>query len=225
MNCLFYDQILNKKIPCKLVPNHFPPDLVNRTDLFLRKYIVKVEFDFSKYLEYNLTEQETLRYSSEYVNFMDLYPANTQEDIDYANACIPNLIPDEANHKQNELNRFEKLINMFCSTDSITSENFYILCDFISYELLFRYHTHEERVFLLTIANVPLTQVPENILCKQTIRLVYMLRNKYIYTNLNDIIYRIENYRNISEFNIYTYPIILNIPVFYGNIEFLYPYV
>lgn len=224
LSCVFYDYRLLKKIPCTLIPNFFPTS-VSREDASEREYFVKVSFDYTKFSDYNVSGDETLRYSKEYVNLFDIYPITTQDEIDYANACIPNLIPDVTTHSQKELDRFEKIINMLCSTSSINKDIFYIIFDFIIYELLFRYCTSSEKTFLINIANTELTEVPDPIPIQQIIRMINTIKTKYEATSSNDIVYRIYNFRNISEFDVYNYPILLNIPIFYANIDYLIPYI
>ncbi len=224
MSCIFYDYKLCKIVPCNLIPNYFPAR-VNRSEPSERQYIVKVSFDPTKYSQYNVNHNELLRYSSEYVDIFDLYPATNQTEIDYAISCFPNIIPNNSTYCSDELKRFEKLIKMFVSTDTIDKDIFYMLADFTSYELLFRYNTHEEKQFMMYISNYIITEVPAQIQCAEMIRTVWYIKEKYPNTLTDDTYYRIYNYRNISEFNIYTYPILLDIQKFYTNIDFLIPYI
>jgi hypothetical protein len=212
MQCIFYDRVLAKKIPCLLVANKIH---VNNGI----KYC-KVTFDSSKFVEYNVTKYELDRYSSDSVKINEIYPARNQTEIDYANACIPNAISN--NHITDELNRFESLITMLTDVSSITSAVFYNIADFISYDLLFFYCTHNERVFLLTISTVELTSLPDPIPVPQIVRSVKRIMDKF--PDDETIIYRIQNHRDLSEFSYLTFPLSLNIPILKYNVDYLVYY-
>lgn len=192
MQCIFYDKFLYKQIPCLLVTN----ELYKITNDFDRKFYVHVEFDPSKFEEFNTSRAELLRYSKEKIKLIDIYPARSQKEIDYAINCIPNLLTN--NHSSDELDRFESIIDMLTEND-ITRELFYNLCEFITYELLFMYCTTDEKSFFMILSASQLSEQPEVILIPQIIRMLKRIFTKYLETPYDVI--KIMNYRRFSGFD------------------------
>lgn len=209
MQCIFYDRILEKKVPCLLVPNK----------LWVSNGIkyCQVNYDSTKFVEYNITKNELDRYSSDQVKFTEIYPARTPEEIVYANFCIPNKVTET--HDIDELNRFESLIFMLSDVPELSKAVFYNIADFISYDMLFYYCSHSDRLFMLNISTVELTSLPDPILVPQMVRSVKRIMDKYPADET--IIYRIQNYRNIAEFSYLTFPLNLNIPVLKHNVDYI----
>lgn len=212
MECIFYDRRLGKKVPCLLVPNK----LWVSNGL---KYC-QVNFDSSKFVQFGVTKDELNRYSSDKVEFTEIYPTRTQEEIDYANFCIPNKVSN--NHNVDELDRFESLIFMLSDVPELNRAVFYNIADFISYDMLFFNCTHPERVFMLTISSYQLPSMPDPVLIPQIIRSVKRIMDKYPADET--IIYRIQNHRNIAEFSYLTFPLSINIPVLKHNVDYIVYY-
>jgi len=212
MQCLFYDECLKKTVPCLLVPNQVYT--INN-----QKYC-KVLFDSSLYSQYNITQNDVSRYCSDSIKLMDIYPARTQDEIDYALLCIPNNtnISDFINK---ELSRLLKIITMIVSGQTVRSNVFYQLSDFISYEILFKYCTQNDRIFMLGISNNLLSGLPSNILAQYVICMTKQIFDNY--PNDNTTTYYIQNYNNLVEFSYLTFPLPINIPILVQNIDLLYP--
>ncbi len=208
MNCVFYDRTLQKKVPCIIIPGD-----VKTIIKTIRNVYVHVYFDQSKYIEYGVTQSELNRYSSEFVNFYELYPANDQTQIDYLNSVIPT---GPVNNKL-ELDRFQSLISMITNTDSISKDIFYTLADLISYEILFMYCTQAELQFMAGIATYELQAVPNVIPVPQMIYMIKYIFDKYL---PEDVIYDLINYNDYYNFrNIL--PISLNIAYMKTNVTLL----
>ena len=213
MNCLFYDYKLQTTIPCILIPGELYRDYKPwRIILYLHVY-----FDPTQSNIYPVTQDQFNRYSSEFVNIHDLYPANTPEQISYYNSVIPNLFTNNTD----ELNRFMALISMIVNTGlgDIPADLFFGLCQFISYELLFNLCTLSDREFLLGISTVILTDQPPNIPVPQIIQMYKTMCNAYSpYTTITD--WYIENYNSYQQcYGVL--PIHLNIPYFTQNCFFI----
>lgn len=217
--CIFYDTILKKKVPCLLIPN----ELYEIKTEFNRKFYCHVSFDESKFLEYAITKEELVKYSDEIVLLNNIYPTTTQIEIDYANYCIPNNIVNNYNnktHNENELDRFEKIIKMITDVEGeISSDVFYKLAEFISYELLFMYCNRPERLFMLNLIHNQLTEQPD-IMVPQMIRMTRRIFNKY---NDNDEYsnYKIHNYNKYSEFYNIDFPFLININNLDYNVHYI----
>ncbi len=212
MQCVYYDQILQKTVPCILIPNKMW--VVNGI-----KYC-QVNYDSSKFTEYNITKNELDRYSSDTVKFTDLYPARNQTEIDYSVACIPNKVT--VNHYSDELDRYEALINMLTEVPILSKAVFYHIADFISYDMLFFYCTHYDRLFMLSIASAQLPGLPDPIRVPQMVRSVKRIMDKYPADET--IVYHIQNYRNIAEFAYLAVPLSINIPVLKYNCDYIVYY-
>jgi hypothetical protein len=211
MNCIFYDKTLKKQIPCILIPGK----IFSKSDEMSKKLYVQVYFNSSKFVEYNVTIEKLERYSSEFVNIHDLYPANTQAQINYANAVIPNLFTTYSD----ELDRYESLINMITDVvGDISKDVFYLLSDLVSYELLFTKCTLTERQFMMSLTTSQLVEQPVSVLIPQMIRMTKRLFEKY--TSAIDSEYDLDNYNN---YYIYkdTLPITLNIDNLKFNVNYI----
>jgi len=215
--CLFYDKILQKIIPCNIIANKL---LSLHGDRFC-----KITYDSTLFATYTTNYEELFRYSTDTIDIFDLYPANTQTEIDYAIACIPNNISND--HKNDELLRFEQLVFMLTDVESIQTDFFYKIADLLSYDLLFFYLNQDERIFMLTICtyNIPLVAV-STIMINGVIPVKPYLRSiKRIFDKFpidNTIIYNVQNIRNLAEFSHITFPLELNIPYLKANITMLY---
>lgn len=211
MNCIFYDRILEKKVPCLLLPGR----LTTVEDKMCKKIFVQVQYDSSKFVEYNITVEELDRYSSEFVNIHDIYPANTQAQIDYSTAVIPNKVTNDSD----ELDRYEAIIEMITTVNGdISKDIFYRLSDFVSYELLFQRCTYNERLFMMSLSVSELTEQPVQIFIPQMVRMTKRLFEKY--TTTIDSEYDIDNYNNYYEYE-NTLPITLNINNLKYNVNFI----
>lgn len=212
--CLFYDKTLQKIVPCTVVPNKM---YTINGDRFC-----KIVYDDTLFNTYNTNYEELYRYSTDQIDIFDLYPANTQEEIDYAIECIPNKIA--LDHKNKELLRFEKIVNMLTDVDELNIDFFYKIADFLSYDLLFFYLNQNERVFMLTISTYPfnaqsiLTIYGGIIPIHPFLRSVIRIFDKF---NTDSTTYYIQNIRNLAEFSYITFPLQLNIPVLKSNIQML----
>jgi len=216
MKCLFYDKTLNKKIPCILVPNKL---YTKDSDRFC-----KVIYDDTLFSEYNTNINELNRYSIDSVDIFDIYPANSSDEITYANTCIPNNIT--INHKNDELTRFEKIITMLTNVETIKTDFFYKLADFLSYDLLFFYLNQAERIVMLTMStyiipleNVSMLMINGVIPTKPYLRSIKRIFDKY--PNDNTVKYFVQNIRNLAEFSYINFPLELNIPYLKANITML----
>ncbi len=210
MNCVFYNYKLQKKIPCVIIPNDTKEEYRNSIKIVL----IHVYYDSSKYDDYNLTQQELNRHSSEFVNFYDLYPTNTQEQIDYCNLMLP-LNSTINNHL--ELDRFQKLIEMITNVESLSRETFYRLADLISYDILFMYCNQEELHFMAIISQQELSVIPETIFVPQMLHMIKYIFSKYASP---DVYYDIVNYNDYYNFRTIL-PITLNINYIKNNLIFL----
>lgn len=190
MNCIFYNERLNKKIPCILIPGSIK--VIENT--IERSVYVHVYFDASKYAEYDLTSIELIRYCSEFVNIREIYPMVTTNQINYANTVIPNGVTNNSD----ELDRYEALIEMITNTTGdIPKEMFYILSDLVSYELLFNYCEYYHRVFMMSLSMAQLTAQPSIVLVPQMIRMTKRIFSKY--SDSVDTYYDLDNYNNYYE--------------------------
>jgi hypothetical protein len=217
MKCLFYDKTLNKKIPCILVPNKL---YIKEGDRFC-----KVTYDDTLFVEYSTNFNELNRYSTDNIDIFDIYPANTVEEIAYANACIPNNTT--VNHKYDELIRFEKIVTMLTNVETIRTDFFYKLADFLSYDLLFFYLNQAERMIMLTICtylipleNVAMLMIDGVIPVKPYLRTIKRIFDKY--PEDNTVKYYVQNIRNLAEFYYISFPLELNIPYLKTNVNMLY---
>jgi hypothetical protein len=217
-NCLFYDKTLNKTVPCFLIPNQ-----VYTTN---HRKFVNISLDPSKFTEYNTNIQELVRYSSFTIRLIDLYPNTTPQELAYAQSCIPNIVPNLTTFYYDELVRFKKIVDMVLNTNSITSDTFYKLADFLSYEVLFLFLQANERKFMLTIATIPLTSGNvaaviaanggiNNI--KPYLQTCLKLFTSYAYTDNN---YYIQNIMNLASTGV-TFPLVINVPLLQSNLQFL----
>lgn len=211
MKCVFYNQTIQKKVPCILIPG----ELYGKTSDYKRKLYVHVYFDPTEYINYNVTQEELNRYCSEFVNIYDIYPMNTIDQQNYANA----VIPDKVTNNSDELDRFEAIVNMLTDVSGdIDDEMFYYLADFISYELLFTYSTQQERVFMLTISSIQLTEQPLVVEIPQIVRMTKRIFEKF--TEPIDSLYDIDNYNNYHTYKDIL-PRTLNIDFLKYNVNFI----
>lgn len=224
-NCLYYDPVLQKPIPCFIVPNQV-------YTIENRKY-VNITWDTTQFDAYNTSLNELNRYSSDTIRLLDLYPNTTSAQLTYATACFPNLIANPSTYENDELVRCQALVNMVLnvtSPDTVSKDTFFKVADFLSYEVLFLVLQHVEREFMLTIANVPLTT--DNVAAVIAefggittlipfLQSVLTLFNSY---NTSTVIYYLQNIMNLSNVVIsegITFPMALNIPLLYSNLQFL----
>lgn len=211
MNCIFYDRILKKQVPCKMIPGK----IFSKSNEMYKKLYIQVYFDSSKFTEYNVNIEKLERYSSEFINIHELYPANTQTQINYANTVIPNVFTTYSD----ELDRYESLINMVTDiTGDISKDMFYFLSDLVSYELLFTKCISTERQFMMSISNSKLTEQPTIILIPQIIKMTRRLFEKY--TSVIDVEYDLDNYNNYYEYE-NVLPITLNIDNLKYNVNYI----
>lgn len=214
LSCVFYDKTLNKKVPCFIVP-----DKVYELDYnYSIRTFVQIVYDYSKLQDYNLTVQELVRYSVQHVMINDIYPATNETEINYANANIPNLVSDTNNFYTNELNRFEKILDMITDSDNLNTQTFYILAEFISDELLFSYCSQNDRLFMLYLSNTVLTNQPGFIPVPQMVRMTRKIFEKFSNEYRN---YKIFNKRKYHEFNYISFPILINYDNLHYNVNFL----
>lgn len=216
---VFYSYILNKKIPGTIVP-----DYVHRKwseihlDIFL-----KIDYNFNKFDEFDLSQEEVYRYENQIVNIKNIYPYSTQEEKDHADICIPNIYKDittNYDYKTKELDRYKKLIDLVTDVTSISVGDFYTYCEYVSYELLFTLCNYTERVFYQTISAIQLTEQPETIEAPQMLQMMKRIFNKF--PNVNDItVFKIHNYNHLEEFNYISFPIILNVVNLKYNTDFI----
>lgn len=218
-NCLFYDRDLNKTIPCILIPNQ-----VYTIDH--RKY-VNITFDTTKFNEFNTNIEELIRYSKFTIKLVDLYPNTNEEELIYAQKCIPNNIFDIKTFENDELLRFKKLIEMCLNTTNpIIPDTFYKLADFLSYEIMLLYLKPNERKFMFTIATYPLNMnnVINIINSNEGIDIIipYLLTCLNLFTSYNytDNHYYIQNIMNLANTGL-TFPLVINVPLLQKNLLFL----
>ena len=165
---LYYDHSLKKAIPCCIEPNFLES---HETELGNRFY-ARCKYDFSQFSAYNITKEEVYRYSNEIVQLNDVYPADTQAEIDYFNLVAPDKIVD-VDHEIKERDRFETLVNMICDfTGDLDIDVFFNLAQFISYELLFTYCNQTERLFFQTMCGIEFTQQPNPVEAPQMVNMV-----------------------------------------------------
>lgn len=211
-SCVYYDRSLQKKVPCFLVPNR-----MSTKETSFEK-TVKILHDPSTTGAFSVSKNEFIRYSTDTQRLLDLYPYRTDDEKTYADACIPRTIPNDTTFFEDELKRFEQLIVMLTDVESIKSDFFYKLADFISYDLLFMYNTHSQRVFMLTICTVVLPYVPSPMpVSWSMIHSVKRIFDKY--PNDDTLVYNIQNIRNLAEFSYLTFPLSINIPVLKTNVD------
>lgn len=226
LSCLYYDKILQKTVPCFIVPNKlytFADD---------RKH-VNVMYDRDKFVEYGVSLQELYRYSLDTVLLIDLYPNTTVDQLAYAQACIPNKIANATTYKLDEVNRVLALVGMIISQGSITSDTFYKLCDFLSYEVLFTTLEQIDRLFMGCIASVVLTTQNIAAIITQFGGVVptkpYLLATRNLFNIYPDdnttSVYYLQNIMNLTDvvktYNI-VFPQQLTITTLRNNIIFLY---
>lgn len=225
---LFYDQILSKAIPCNIEPNFCE---IQETQLG-RRYYVRCKYDFTQFATYNVTKEEVYRYSSEIVQLNDVYPANTQAQIDYFNLVAPDKIINANDHESDEMDRFEAMIDMICDfTGDLDIDVFFNLAQFISYELLFTYCNQNERIFFQTISSVLLTQQPNPVEVPQMVRMVRAIFDKVdtAHPKFNTLkngaspnkLYKLYNSRRYSELDYIPFPILIDIEVLEQNVNFI----
>lgn len=211
MNCIFYSERLNTKVPCILIPG----EIKVIENGIKRDIYVHVYFDESKFTEYGLTHIKLKRYCSEFVNIYEIYPAVTSGQINYANTVIPN----GSTNNSDELDKYEAIITMLTSTNNdISREMFYILSDLISYELLFNYCEYNERVFMMSLSMTKLVDQLNVVLVPQMIRMTKRIFNKY--SSNTATYYDLDNYNNYYEHD-GVLPITLNIDNLKYNVNFI----
>jgi hypothetical protein len=225
-SCLFYDSCTGKKIPCFLAPN----ELYSTQTSFNRDIFVRVEFDASKFSTYDVDPLLVSKFIRNTVRIDRMYPATTQGEIDYALSCMPAIVPDSQNHYQNEMARYEKLIEMFCDFDGLFSiDTFYTIAEFVAYEITIVYGDVPTRQFMLSLTQSPaLTEQPEGLteLQSSVIRMTRMVFNKCHATGTgyeegDDTMYYLVNYRLIPGLDLVfvTYPFSLKTLRF--NVNFI----
>lgn len=215
--CVVYNDFLDQKIPCTIVP-----DNIKEFDGFDgRNFYVVIQADESKFNDFALSVDEVRRYVKNTYKLFDIYPYSTQEEIDYADNVIPNSISE--NHYEMELNRFCKLVEIICSPSEISEQTYYSMGRFISYELLFMYCTPEERLFMQTLSDTVLTEVPDPILIPQMVKMTYLFMTKYNDTDV-DRNFNIYNYRDFYWISYIPFPIVINKDNLKANAEFLDPH-
>lgn len=211
MECVYYCRTLGKKIPCILIPG----SLRTVTTVVGREMYVHTYFDSARFAAFGLSEGEVKRYCSEFVNINDIYPTNTQAQIDYANAVIPSGFTNNSD----ELDRYEAVIGMLTDvTGDISRDMFYLLSDLVSYELLFTKCTYDERIFMMGLSQAQLTEQPVQILVPQMVRMTRKLFEKY--TSPVDPEYDLDNYNDYYEHES-SLPVTLNIDNLKYNVNFL----
>jgi hypothetical protein len=205
-------------IPCFLVPNK-----VYTIDN--RKY-VNISWDPTQFATYNINIEELIRYSKLTIRLVDLYPNTNSSQLTYAQACMPNLIANTSTFENDELVRFQTLVNMILNTTNpITSDTFYKVADFLSYEVLFLYLQTNERHFMLYIATHTLTSGNVDAVIAGvggiTTIIPFLKSCLTIFTSYAyiDTIYNIQNIMNLA-LGI-TFPLQINVPLMQANIQFL----
>lgn len=215
--CVYYNTKLKQNIPCFLLKNY----ITEYNHMSGRNFSVQIIPDESKYVEYNLSQNKILKYVFELIPINEIYPYSTQEEIDYADSVIPDKI--SPTHIQDELKRYDKIIEILCDVPEITGTTYEKIASFISYELLFTLHTSEERVFMFGLSQVLLTEIPENILTPYLINMTYNFCTKY-----NDIgfsrIFKIFNYNHYSHALYIQFPLEVNKDILKANVIFLHPH-
>jgi hypothetical protein len=172
MSCLYYSKDLQKPVPCTIVPNV----ITIYNNLYTRDHICKVEYDETSLNTYNLTMNQILKYCSNYVNIHELYPYETQDEIDYFNnhAGISKIVyPDK------ELARYNKLYSYISNISEISNDIFFYLCSLFVVDLQFKYLTYEERIFMKSLSDSQFSQSPEIILVPEAIKMLLNLFDKY----------------------------------------------
>lgn len=219
---LFYDSRIQKKVPCLIKEN----ELFEINDNFGVQYYIHVSFDDTKYTNYNTNRDELMRYSSEFIKLNDIYPAETQAEIDYAvsvmpkqyaNTSVPHLTT--STHNTDELDRFEKIINILTdTTGDISSAVFIKLFNFIMYELYFTYCNATERAFLDSLSASQLGSQPGTIYVPQILRTLKQLFSKFDYGAMN--MWKILNFKHFSEFE-NNVPILVSLVNLDFNVNFI----
>lgn len=223
MDCVFYDYKLAKVVPCTLVPNEV---YEVKDTLKGKEFYVRVKFDPTRFVLYDTNLDELRRYSDELIPLMDIYPSNTQTQKDYHDLVLPGGI--SGSHASDELDRFEAIVDML--TDSkddqnnsidISSETFYRLAEFISYELLFRYCNHTERMYMLTLSAVQITEEPDPIPIPQLLRMSRRIFDKFPTYDLPENTYKIYNYRHFGDIEYIPFPLVINAVNLDYNVHFM----
>jgi hypothetical protein len=215
-SCLFYDNCIQKSIPCFLVPN----EIYSTQTTFNRDIFVRIEFDTSKFGLYNINPLQVSKFVRNTVRIDKIYPATSQIEIDYALACMPAAVPNNETHYSDEMRRYEKIIQMFCDFDGFFSvDTFYTIAEFVAYEVTIVYGDVPTRQFMLTLTQSPvLTEQPASLneIQSSVIRMTRMVFNKCQaigtgYEEGDDIMYYLVNYRLLPGLDqvFVTYPISL----------------
>ena len=81
MNVLVWSTVLQKTIPGIIRPNFIDQCISTGNRIFY----TRISYDFTKFVEYSVTREEVYRYFSETVLLREIYPVNTQAEIQYYN--------------------------------------------------------------------------------------------------------------------------------------------
>jgi hypothetical protein len=192
-------------VPCTIVPNEIYKINV------MKDPHVRVIYDSTKFETFNVTIEELRRYSSELVPLIEVYPNTTSEELTYAGSGLY----DSAS----ELVRFETLINMITDVSKLKSDVFYTLAEFISYELLFRYLTSPQRLFMMSLA-ASLIEDPITESMVEHCNTPMINMTKRIFDKFPNIpgIHKIVNYKHFGNLSHITFPILLNITNLKANV-------
>jgi hypothetical protein len=206
MSCLYYCKDLQKVVPCTIVPN-----VIRLYDhMYKRECLIQVNYDDVSLGKYNLTMNQIMKYCSEYINIHELYPCETQDEIDYFNNHIgvsKTVYPDK------ELSRYEKLYSYLCNIDEISSDFIYHLSNLFITDLQFKYLTQEQQVFMKSLSDSQFSQSPEVILIPICMKMLLHLFDKYTGELFEN--HTMSNYNNYTNYN-FLFPLTLNV----NNIKF-----
>ena len=215
-SCIYYNYILAKQIPCFIVPG-----FIYTRDQSSEKYC-KIIHDYNNFTtgSFNVSTNEVIRYSTDTIKIIDIYPNTNPTEYAYSQACIPNLIGNQSTFEVDELTRKSTIVSMLLNVTPLQPNFFYNLADFISYDLLFTYLTDLEREFMAEISNVLLTEVPP--VSPGLVLMITMCNNLFSsFPQDNTQMYYIQNVKNLAAFSYISFPIPLNIPILKQNITYL----
>lgn len=224
--CLFYDSRIQKKVPCLIKED----SVYEVKDDFGIQYYIHVEFDSSRYSTFNTFREELLRFSSEFVKLNDIYPAETQSEIDYADSVLPKILGrvttphlTTSSHNSDELDRFEKIVDALTDVVGTVSATTYVrLLNFILYEVYFLYTNSTERSFIDSLSASQLVSQPGTVYVPQIIRMLKKLFSKIdssFYTGAYSG-WKILNFKNMNEFES-DVPKILNLTNLQYNVNYI----
>lgn len=224
---VFFCPVIEKLVPCTIKKN-----FINKIKcpLGIERYVIKCEYDPALYTTFNVTRDELYRYSTELTFIEDVYPYNTQAEIDYVTEVTPNKIA-ATGHKQKEFDRYLAIVYAICDITSIDIRVFLNLAEFISYELLFSLCNVDDRIFFQTISLVLLTEQPTNLYVPE---MVLMVRKIFSKIDINDPIldgltngvstdkmFKMFNVKQFSEFDYISFPLIINAEILQTNVNYI----